>query len=501
MLLGDRDNGDVASRARYPALHLGLGHAQHRVVCRPNDPLTLAQNRTAMTDFDLVSIGGGAGGLAAARAAAVAGKRAALVTDSPIGGDCTWTGCVPSKTLISAAAQGLDFTAAMRRVRETIRSVAATEGADVLEAEGVTVIAGRSRLLGGGGMDIDGRTVSADNIVLATGARPGIPLIPGLQDVSYLTNENVWGLEDAPARLGVVGGGAIGCELTQAMARLGVEVTQFEVMDRLMSGEEPEASDVVRRVFEAEGISVRLGRSVASARSIGADGRAVLDAGGDDVEVDKVLVAAGRVPRTQDMGLETAGVELTERGYIKVNDRFATTAKGVWAVGDVTGVLAFTHAANEQGMLVGRRASGVRMTWKFDPSRVPWATFTSPEVARVGVLEADAPRGSMVAYLPMTEHDRAIAEDRTDGFIKLIAAPRRVLRNVAGGRIVGATIVGERAGEMIHGPALAMLINSFTGRLAQLTHAYPTWSFGIQKCAGQFFQGIEGRKARPAQRG
>jgi pyruvate/2-oxoglutarate dehydrogenase complex dihydrolipoamide dehydrogenase (E3) component len=298
----------------------------------------------------------------------------------------------------------------------------------------------------------------------------------------------------------VVGGGAIGCELTQAFARLGVAVTQFEMMDRLLSVEEPEVSEIIERVFTTEGVRICKGRPMTEARRLDSSGRTLLDAGRDDIEVDKLLVAAGRVPMTDGLGLEEAGVEVDRRGHIKVDGRFRTNADGIWAVGDVTGIAPFTHAANEQGVLVGRMASGVRTTWKFDAGRVPWTTFTSPEVARVGVAEADAPRGARVAYLPMAENDRAIAEGRTEGFIKLIAAPRPFLRNVGAGRIVGATVVGERAGEMIHGPAMAMMTRSFTGRLAQLGHVYPTWSFGIQKCAGQFFQPVGGREARPARR-
>lgn len=452
-----------------------------------------------MSDFDLIAIGGGAGGLAAVRSAAAAGKRAALVTDSPIGGDCTWTGCVPSKTLIAAAAQGVEFGAAMRRVHETVEHIGATENADVLEGEGITVVEGRARLTADRAVSVNGSVMTAANVVLATGGRPVAPPIPGLEGVEYLTNETVWDLDTPPERLGVVGGGAIGCELSQAMVRLGVAVTQFEVMDRLLGGEEPEASEIIERVFAAEGVDVRKGRPLSGVAAL-PGGRVLLDVDDNPVEADHLLIAAGRAPNTAGLGLEDAGVELTERGHIKVDAKLRTSAQGVWAVGDVTGLLPFTHSANEQGVLVGRMAAGVRMNWAFDPGHIPWTTFTSPEVARVGVRESEAPRGARVAYLPMAENDRAIAEGRTEGFIKLIAAPRRFLRNVGAGRIVGATVVGDRAGEMVHGPALAMMTNMFTGRLAQLSHAYPTWSFGVQKCAGQFFQPVEGREARPARR-
>ena len=454
-----------------------------------------------MRCYDLIAVGGGAGGLAAARAAAIEGKRVALVSDAPIGGDCTWTGCVPSKTLIAAAAEGASFADAMARVHRTVEHIAGTESAEVLHGEGVTVIEGRAVLRGQGVLDINGDRVTGDRIVLATGAHPAVPPIPGLRDLAYLTNEDLWELTEAPRRLGILGGGPIGCELAQAMARLGVDVTVFEMARQLLPSEEPEASAVVEKALVADGVRVILGQAVTEVNAIGSGGSAEIIAGEHRVDVDKVLVAVGRVPNTADLGLEAAGVTLTDRGHIEVDSQLRTTADHIWAVGDVNGLLPFTHAADEQGRLAAWGAVGRRMRWTFDAQRVPWTTFTSPEVARVGVAEAEAPRGAKVAFLPMAENDRAIAADRTDGFIKLIAAPRRVLRNLGGGRIVGATVVGERAGEMIHEPAMLMLLNGFTGRLAQLTHAYPTWSTGIQKCAAQFFQEIEGRSARPARRG
>jgi len=314
-----------------------------------------------------------------------------------------------------------------------------------------------------------------------------------------LTSENFWELDKLPASPGVLGGGPIGCELAQAMARFGATVTLFEMAPRLLEREEPEASDVVQATLSADGVDVRTGVGVDRV-SATQDGQIAVHAGGHTVVVEQLLVAAGRTPNTAELGLEDAGVALTSTGHILVDKRLKTTADRVWAVGDINGLLPFTHAADEQGRLAAWGALGRRMVWTFDPTRVPRVTFTSPEVARVGVLESEAPRGSRVAYLPMTENDRAVTAQSTDGFVKLIAAPRRVLRQAGGGRIVGATIVGARAGEMIHEPALAMLTNMFTGRLAQLSHAYPTWSVGIQKCAGQFFQEVEGRVARPARR-
>ncbi len=449
--------------------------------------------------YDLVALGGGAGGLAAVRTAAAEGKTAALVTEGPIGGDCTWTGCVPSKTLLEAAASGMSFASAMQRVHQAIAHIAGTEDTAVLNAEGVDVIAGRGRLSRDGSLDVDGRRIEAGAIVVATGAHAALPPVPGLGDVGALTNENFWELQRRPASLAVLGGGSVGCELAQAMARFGTKVTLFEMAPRLLVREDPEASEVVRAALVGDGVAVHTSARIDKVERA-SDGQVRVHVGGHVTTVERLLVAAGRLPNTADLGLEDAGVALTSTGHIKVDRRLRTTADRIWAVGDVNGLLAFTHAADEQGRLAAWGALGQRLAWKFDATRVPWVTFTSPEVARVGLLEAEAPRGSRVAYLPMAENDRAVAAQLTEGFIKLIAAPRRGLGLAGGGKLVGATIVGARAGEMIHEPALAIRTNMFTGRLAQLSHAYPTWSVGIQKCAGQFFREVEGRSARPANR-
>ena len=447
-----------------------------------------------MTTYDLLAIGGGAGGLAAARGAALFGARAAMVVDGPIGGDCTWTGCVPSKTLIEAARRGDGFAEAMTNVHRVVGEIAATEDAETLRAEGVDVIEGRGRLVGDGRVDVDGVVHTASTIAIATGGRAIVPPIPGLDLVRYRTNEDFWELAERPARVAVIGGGPIGCELAQAMAGLGVQVTLFELLDRVLSRNEPEASEIVERALAQAGVDVRVGTGVDEVGPAGG-GAIEVRAGGTTVVVDELLLAIGRRPNTEDLGLEAAGVTLTEQGHIDVDKRLKTAADGVYAVGDVNGLMPFTHAADEQGRIVGWRAAGKRV-WTFNPARVPAVTFTAPEVASVGVTEADAPRGAKVAYLPMAQNDRAIAAGDTDGFIKIIAGKRRVLGHAGGGKVLGATIVGPRAGEMIHEPALMMLTNSFTGRLGQLAHAYPTWSVGIQKAVGQFFREVDGRSAR-----
>jgi pyruvate/2-oxoglutarate dehydrogenase complex dihydrolipoamide dehydrogenase (E3) component len=321
-----------------------------------------------------------------------------------------------------------------------------------------------------------------------------------LDDVAYLTNENVFDLDALPASLAVLGGGPVGCELAQAFRRLGSDVTLVEAVERLLPREEPEASDAVASFFAAEGIDVRTGARVTRADALEPKGAVRLHlADGSSVRADRLLVAVGRHAVTDSLGLDAAGVA-TERGFVVTDDGMATSAAGIWAAGDVTGKLAFTHAADVMGRLAATRALSRRGRRRFDPLLIPWVTFTDPEVAHVGRYEADAATfgGAQVAYLPMTEVDRAIVSGRSDGFIKLVAGPRRALRGIGGGQVLGATIMAGRAGELIHEVALAMRTRMFTGRLAQTTHASPTWSVAVQQAAAQFFMDYGGRRARPA---
>ncbi|MFV2110372.1 MULTISPECIES: dihydrolipoyl dehydrogenase family protein [unclassified Micromonospora] len=446
---------------------------------------------------DLVVIGGGAAGLGAARAAAGAGARVLLVTDGPPGGDCTFTGCVPSKTLIEAAGRGLPFDDAVRRMRSVIARIAATEDAAALHAEGIEVRRGRARFVAPGRIDVDGTVLTARRYIVATGAAPAVPSVPGLTEVPYLTTETVFDLAAAPGSLIVLGGGPVGCELAQAYARFGTRVTVVEVADRLLPGHEPAVSTVIADVFAREGITLCLGAQVVEAgEHVG--GVALRLAGGNQVHGDRLLVATGRRPTTDGLDLPSAGIAVDDRGHVVTDDRLATTAPGGYAAGDVTGRMPVTHAAFAMGRIAAGNALS-RRRQRYDPSATPWVVFTDPEVARVGLTEAQSVgRGGRVAYLPMTEMDRAVTADATDGFVTLVAGPRRLLGNLGGGRILGATVVAGRAGEMIHEPALAMATGMFAGRLAQATHAYPTWSYGIQLAAAQFVTAIGGRRARPA---
>lgn len=453
-------------------------------------------------NHDLIIIGGGAGGLGAARAARWAGADVLLINDGPLGGDCTFTGCVPSKTLLAAAAQGWSFADAMARVGATVERIAATETADVLRAEGIAVREGRARLVTHDTVVVGDDRISAPRIIVATGSRPSQPPIPGLDAVSddrALTTDQIFSLASAPRTMGIIGGGPIGCELAQAFAGLGVGVILFESMPRLLGREEPAASAVVERRLTEAGVDVRVGATIDGVEQ-GPSGVTVR-AGAEDATVERLLVATGRMPTSSGMGLEDLGVEFDEQGHIRTNDRLETAVRGVFAAGDVTGKLPFTHAADEMGRLAAGNALRKGVRGRFRTSWIPWVTFTRPEVARIGMTEAEAAaHGGRVAELPLDEMDRAVTDGEPDGYIKLIAGPRRVLRHAAGGRIIGATIVAPRAGEMIAEVALAMRVNAFTGRLAQTVHAYPTWSYGVQKAAAQFFGEVDGRTARPARR-
>ena len=454
-----------------------------------------------MRRHDVVVVGGGAGGLTAAREANRRGARTVLVSEGPLGGDCTHTGCVPSKALLDAAARGQSFAEALATVHQRIDDVAATEDFDTLAREGIEVVSGRGRLAGGRGVDVDGRRIEGRHIILATGARAAVPPIPGLREQPHLTNETIFDLDAQPRRLAILGGGAIGAELAQAFRGLGSDVTVVEAEPRLLSSEEPEASAVIGERFRDRGVDVRCGARVERVERT-ETGDVCLHLGdGTTVEADRLLVATGRTPTTDGLGLSDAGVEVDERDFIRTDDSLATTAPGIWAIGDVTGRMPFTHAAGRMAFVaVANALSRVPLRKaRFDPRPIPWVTFTSPEVARVGMTEREAAdHGGRVAYLPLSDVDRGMITGDTDGFVKLIAGPRRLLGNAGGGRLLGATIVAPAGGELIGQVALAMRTNMFTGRLAQTTQAYPTWSMAIQETAAQFFMTQRGHTARDA---
>lgn len=435
---------------------------------------------------DLLVIGAGAGGLSAARAGIRAGLTTALVSDGPIGGDCTFTGCVPSKTLLAAAPPA---THALARVRATVARVAAAETPAVLTGEGIDVVEGRARFSAPTAVSVDGRTLTAPRIVLATGATPRVP--DGITTLEPLTTDTVFDLVDAPARLAILGAGPVGCELAQAFAHLGTAVTLIEEAEQVLPGLDADAGAVVAEALRRDGVVLRLGTTPHALP----DGR--IRVGGESIEADRVLVGTGRRPATAGLDLDRAGIAVGPDGAVVVDQHLATTAPGVFAVGDVAGAR-HTHAADEMGRIAVANAG--RPAWRrrrFRPHLVPRVVFTDPEVATVGLTEAEAGPDAWVAEIPMSALDRAVTAGREDGFLRLVAGPlpgtgkitAHGLRRVGGGRLLGATIVAERAGEMIAEVALVMRIGALTGRLAQTVHAYPTWSLAVRQAASALATG------------
>jgi pyruvate/2-oxoglutarate dehydrogenase complex dihydrolipoamide dehydrogenase (E3) component len=465
---------------------------------------------------DVVVVGGGAAGLAAAATARRKEASVVLIERGRLGGDCTWQGCVPSKALLEQARRvhagrrmGLtgevDFAVVMERVAAAVHAVAKDEAKPTLEAQGIRVLEGSAAFTGARTLSVDGTTVRGETVVLATGSRPVTPPIAGLAEAQPLTNENVFDLRTLPPRLAVLGGGPIGLELGQAFARLGSEVTILEGLDRVAVKEEPEASVAIADVLQREGVRLVLGSFVEAVQRQ-ADGTITARTkDGTTVTADAVLNAVGRRPVTEGLAPERGGVTLTDRGYIQVDEHLETTAQGVYAAGDIIGSLQFTHAGYDMGGLAVNNALARLRSGSFETAAIPWVTFTEPEIGRVGRSEAEAYEAfgedAQIAELPMAETDRGRAAGETTGFIKLVAGPRLGLGHLGGGRLVGATVVCPTAGEVVHELALAARTHMFTGRLAQTTHAYPSWSMAVREAAAQFFFTHRGRTARPARRG
>lgn len=480
-----------------------------------------------MRHYDLIVLGAGATGLAAARGARAAGHSVALVEQDRPGGDCTYYGCIPSKTLIETARRvaalrdggergyrgtvEVDFPAVVRHVQATIALVEKDESPQLLEREGIDLVRGHAVFTGAHTVDVAGTALTGRRIVLATGAQAAIPHIPGLAELRYLTNETVFSLREQPEHLLVLGGGPIGCELAQAFRRLGSEVTVVQGPPTLLPRDEPEAGRVLRAALERDGVALRSGVRVTGA----AEGPRLSLRDGSCVSGSHLLVAAGRQARTDDIDLAVAGVELDRRGRVIVDGHLRTTAEHVFAAGDCTSPFQFTHVGFLQGQIAAgnafaapRRpgfAGGLR---RWSDAGVPWVTFTDPEVARVGLTESQAYERygdtARVAFVADTTSDRARAAGATDGFIKMIAAPplivagKPLLRAKPLLRLVGMTAVGPVAGELIAEGALARQTGLLVGRIAQTMHAYPTWGLSTQYAAAQFFGTYAGRTARPA---
>ncbi len=446
--------------------------------------------------------------MTAVRTSCAAGLSTAIVekNDEGLGGDCTWWGCVPSKSLIEIArlvhrAKSLDelgidtarpdFTGVMERVARTVSAIAHSDRPQVFQEVGIDVIPGEAVFLDDRKIEVGGDVYEADKFVITTGAGPSIPQIDGIGSVPYLTNREVFDLEKLPARLLVLGGGSIGVELSQAFQRLGSRVTIVELEDRLLPLEDEESASNLLEVLRGEGVEARLNAKAIRVERAGDDIVLTVDESGESQQLvgDALLVATGRKAETEGLGLERAEVE-TENGFIKVDRRARTSNKRIYAAGDVTGEPFLSHVAAHEGVVAGSQAAG-KWWMRANYRVVPRVTFTDPEVASVGLTEAAARDryGSSidVATFPMSHVDRARILGEESGVVKLITKRRSPLGRLTGGRLVGAHIVGAGAGELIHEPALVMQTRSFTARLAQTIHAYPTLSVAVQQAASQYF--------------
>jgi pyruvate/2-oxoglutarate dehydrogenase complex dihydrolipoamide dehydrogenase (E3) component len=443
---------------------------------------------------DLCVIGAGSAGLSLAAGAVQMGASVVLIEKHLMGGDCLNTGCVPSKALLAAAhsaaaARGgarfgvsaepiVDFAAVAAHVRGTIATIAPHDSEERFRALGVEVIRAAARFIGPDMVEAGGERVRARRIAIATGSRAAIPPIPGLDATPFLTNETIFGLTELPRHLVVLGGGPIGVEMAQAFRRLGAEVTIVE-RETLLPRDEPEAVAVLRAALLRDGVTLLEGAHVTAVRK-STDGIALDIAGRPSVIGSHLLVAAGRRPNIEELGLDAAGIAATPRGII-VDARLRTSNRRVFALGDVNGGPAFTHAASAQASVALQNIL-FGIPARFDAAALPAVTYTEPEIAQVGLTESAARAAGHAAkaiLVPLSENDRAVAERATEGFAKLVLGAR--------GRILGGTLVAPHAGEAIGLMGLAIQKRLGVAALARLMLPYPTVAEAIKRAAGAHF--------------
>ena len=463
--------------------------------------------KPARFDYNLLVVGAGAGGLVTSYIAATVKARVALIEQHKMGGDCLNTGCVPSKALIRSARFAFeqrkagelgfspsqsqaDFAAVMARVAEVIKEVEPHDSVERYQRLGVECIQGRARLVSPWELEVDGRRLSSRHIVLATGARPLVPKLPGLEQVPYLTSDSLWQLRTAPRHLLVLGGGPIGCELAQSLALLGIPVTLVELADQLLPREEREVAEALADQMARDGVRVLTGwRAERADYEPAAEGTLPILLHlrrGDEthlVEGDQLLLALGRVANVSGFGLEALGVELAPRGTVKVDGFLATNYPSILAVGDVAGPHQFTHFASHQAWYAAVNALfGQFRRFRADYRVIPAATYTTPEIARVGLNRKEAEAQGIpfeVTRFNLAELDRAIADGECHGFIEVLTVPGK-------DRILGATIVGTHAGERIAEFVLAMRHRLGLGKILGTIHAYPTLMEGNKYLAGEW---------------
>lgn len=451
-------------------------------------------------DYDLVVIGGGAAGLVAATGAASLGVKTAMIEKNKLGGDCTWYGCVPSKAILKSSqvysllrrldefgitAQNASFHVdkVMVHVRDVIKKISSHHPPEVFKRRGIEVLFGAPKFVNNQTIQLNGDTITSKRFIISTGSHPLVPPIEGLEDIDYLTNENIFDLEVLPKSMAVLGGGPIGVELSQAFSRLGVEVSIIEMVDRILFREDKESAAVLTNRLLREGINIYTDKkAVGFCREKDLVAITLEDKNKNQsvVKLEKVLVAVGRAANVEGLGLEAAGVKYSKKG-IEVDSTLRTTARNIYAAGDVAGPYQFSHVAEYQAIIAVQN-SLFPFKRKVDYSAVSWCTFTEPELAHLGLTEEEARseyKDIKVYKAEYSGNDRAVTDIEQEGLSKVICDRRS--------RILGAHIVGARAGELIHEFVLAKSSRLNIGKLSSTIHIYPTLSQVVKRSADNYY--------------
>jgi pyruvate/2-oxoglutarate dehydrogenase complex dihydrolipoamide dehydrogenase (E3) component len=457
-------------------------------------------NPEPASHYNLVVIGAGTAGLVTAAGAAGLGANVALIEKELMGGDCLNVGCVPSKALIRAARAVADvhdahrygvevpsgttvnFSAVMERMRRLRAEMSSNDSARRFRDLGVDVFLGEGRFTGADTVEVGGKTLHFRKAVIATGARATAPPIPGLAEAGFLTNETVFTLTELPRRLAVIGAGPIGCELAQAFARFGAQVTLLEIAPQILIREDPDAAAHVQQALRQDGVQLRLNCAIRSVATHGAEKTLTVEQDGDTtaLTVDAILIGVGRAPNVEGLNLEAVGVRSDKSG-VTVNDRLQTSNPRIYAAGDICSAYKFTHMADASARIVIQNTLFLGRA-KASALTVPWCTYTDPEIAHVGLYEKEAEaRGIAVQTFTQELHsvDRAILDGETDGFVKVYVRK-------GSDTIVGATIVARHAGEMISELTLAMVGKLGLKTLSTVIHPYPTQAEAIKKTADAY---------------
>jgi len=451
-------------------------------------------------DYDMIAIGGGAAGLVTSYISATVKAKVALIEKHQMGGDCLNTGCVPSKAIIKSASiahlqqsasqygfekitTDFEFKKIMNRVHNVIKKIEPHDSRARYTSLGVDCIEGEAKILSPWEVQVNGKILTTRNITIATGASPFVPPLKGIEQINYRTSENLWQMETLPKRFVVLGGGPIGLEMAQSFARLGSQVTVVEMSPRIMIREDEDVSKLITQTLEHEGVSIRT-----STKAIGFEGHSLIvetSTGSEKIEFDEILIAIGRRPRTKGFGLEELNIPLRKNGTIETNDYLQTIYPNIFACGDVTGPYQLTHMAGHQAWYCAVNGLfGFLKKFKVDYSAVPWSTYTDPQVATVGLTESAAKEKGIAYELTkygIDDLDRAIADSSDHGFIKVLTKPET-------DQILGATIVGVQAGDLISEFTLAVKWKLGLNKILSTIHPYPTMAESLKYTAGVWKQ-------------